>query len=237
MKPGMFVFGTLLFWSACSITLGDDLLEERTERYALGPGSSLEIENVNGDVSIESWNGSDVEVTLSIYGDSSRGIPDGFAIEVSPGTESLAYEVRYPDGENMSVRFLVRVPEGLSLDAHVEVVNGGISIAGPHMVDVEAVNGTISIEGATGGAGAETTNGNITASFRSVSAGMELSSVNGSIRAAIPETVGFTAETVNGSVETVGITTTSSTGISVTAGGDSPLAIETVNGSITVETL
>ncbi len=238
MKSGLLLGMTLFLWASCSMTLGDDLLEERHESRLLREGARLSIGNLNGDVTIMPWDGDQVSVTMSIYGSASRGIPEGFSVETAFTESSLTYQVRYPSGViNMSVKFMILVPEGLSLQTEVETSNGNISVEGPHTVALETANGNISVEGAVGGEGAETVNGNISASFSSVTDGMNLETVNGGIHATIPGEAGFSAETVNGSVTFQGFSPSSSRRTSVRADGAMTVEMETVNGNITVEAI
>lgn len=235
MRSGVLLAATLLSWAACSITMGDDLLEERTETFSLEQGGNLTIRNVNGNVSIEPWDGPVVEVTLAIRGNASRGIPEGFDATAATTASSLTYEVEYPVGPStVSVSFIIRVPRELNLIVDVELTNGSINVIGPHLVDLETSNGNISVEGATGGNGAETTNGNITASFTRFSEGMALETVNGNVRATLPADAAFSAKTVNGTVTVEGFNTTTSTRTGVTVQGEPAAEIGTVNGNITV---
>jgi DUF4097 and DUF4098 domain-containing protein YvlB len=235
MRSGVVLAATLLSWAACSITLGDDLLEERTETFSLEQGGSLSIRNVNGNLSIEPWDGSVVEVKMAIRGNANQGIPDGFSARAAATPSSLVYDVEYPRGSNnMSVSFVIRVPSEISLETDVELTNGNITAIGPHIVNLETSNGNISIDGAAGGEGAETTNGNITASFVGFTDGMRLETVNGSVRASLPADAAFSAETVNGSVTIEGFSTTTSSRTGVTVRGEPSAKIGTVNGNITV---
>jgi len=235
MRSGVILAATLLSWAACSFTMGDDLLEERKETFSLEQGGSLLIRNLNGSVSIEPWDGSVVEVTLTIRGNAGTGIPEGFSARAVSTPASLVYDVEYPRGQtNMSVSFRIRVPSELSLNTAVEITNGSISAAGPHFVNLETSNGSITVEGAAGGLGAETTNGGITASFISLSRGMKLETVNGSIQALLPAGAAFTAETVNGNVTVEGFNTTTSSRTGATVQGEPSSEIGTVNGNITV---
>lgn len=231
------VFASVLFFTgACSISFGGALLEERTETHILSLGSLLQIRNPNGNVTVEPWEGDQVQVVLSIYGNASAGIPSGFAIETESADESLEYRVSHPrTGSAVSVNFLVRVPRDLRLRLEVEVANGSISSSGPHSVDLRTVNGGITIEGASGGRGAETTNGNINASFTEIQDGMALRSVNGGVHAVLPEDAGFSAETVNGTVRIEGFSPDRSERTYASVSGAAVAELGTVNGNVTVK--
>lgn len=235
MRSGIALTATLLFAAACSLSLGGELLEERTESFTVEPGGRLFIDNANGNVRVEPWDGASVEVTLSVFGNPARGIPEGFEAEASSTPTSLEYRVRYPRGtSNVSAGFLVRVPRELSLITGIELTNGNITVIGPHMVDLETSNGNITVEGAAGGPGARTTNGSITASFIGITEGLTLETVNGSVRASFPADAAFSAETVNGTVTVEGFTATTSSRTGVSIVGEPSAKIGTVNGNITV---
>ncbi len=235
MRSGFTLTATLLFAAACSVSLGGELLEERTESFTVGPGGRLLIHNVNGSVRIEPWDGESVEVTRSVFGNPAQGIPEGFETEVSSTPSSLEFRVRYPrSAGSVSAGFLVKVPRDLSLVAQIELTNGSITVIGPHTVDLETSNGSVTVEGATGGPGVSTTNGNITASFAGVTPDMAVGTVNGSVHIALPDGAAFTASTVNGSVSVEGFQVSSSSRTSAEVRGDPSVEISTVNGSVTV---
>lgn len=238
MRTGTALAATLLCWAACSFTLGDDLLEERTETFSLEQGGTLSIRNINGSVTIEPWDGSVVEATLAIRGNAATGIPEGFSVRAAATSASLSYNVEYPRGAAaVSVDFIIRVPRDLSLLADIGITNGNITVVGPHEVDLETSNGSITIDGSHGGEGAGTTNGNITASFTALSDGLSLETVNGSIRASLPSDAAFSAETVNGSVSVEGFATSGSSRTEAVVHGEPSAKLETVNGSITVNVI
>lgn len=167
MKPGVLLAATLLSWAACSITTGDDFLEERTESYTIEQGGNLSIRNANGNVSIEPWDGSDIEVTLTIRGNSSIGIPGGFSAQAAATPSSLVYDVEYPVGpNNMSVSFIIRTPRELSLKTDVMITNGSITasfIGFAYGMTLETVNGSIRASlPADAAFSAETVNGTVT---------------------------------------------------------------------------
>jgi ribosomal protein S28E/S33 len=149
---------------------------------------------------------------------------------------------------DVAVRFLVRLPRGVRLDA--STVNGEVEIDGVSApVDANTVNGRIIVRTAMGPINASTVNGSIEATMEALSGGdVELETVNGSVTAALPAKLAamLDAETVNGRVDTdfpVQITGKISPrhlrgtiGTNVRAGAtDLPtLKLSTVNGSIAI---
>jgi hypothetical protein len=149
---------------------------------------------------------------------------------------------------DVAVRFLVRLPSGIRLDA--STVNGEVEIDGVSApVDANTVNGRIIVRTAMGPINATTVNGSIEATMEALTGGdVELQTVNGSVTAALPAKLAalLDAQTVNGRVDTdfpVQITGKISPrhlrgtiGANVRAGTADlrTLKLSTVNGSIAI---
>ena len=149
---------------------------------------------------------------------------------------------KWNDNNDVSVHFVVRVPDGVRVD--VSTVNGGLEVSGV-TTDVRAntVNGSITARSAGGPVRAKTVNGSITVSMGSLGSAedLEYETVNGAITIALPATFGAQLElsTVNGHVSTDFPITVSGTlspkRIRGTVGdGKTRLRASTVNGSVTL---
>lgn len=140
---------------------------------------------------------------------------------------------------DVKVEFTVRVPEGVRFVGRT--VNGGVEAQGLTAdAEVYSVNGGVTVA-SSGLARAETVNGSITASMGRAdwTGPLELKTVNGSITVELPATVSarVEAKTVNGGIETdFPLTVTGRIGprrLSGTIGnGGRELVLETVNGAI-----
>ena len=144
---------------------------------------------------------------------------------------------------DVAVRFVVYVPAGVRLDA--STVNGSLKaedVASP--LTLVTVNGGIDLATATGPVNATAVNGDVEAAIRALAAGVELQTVNGSIRVSVPPHIGalLEASTVNGRVNTeLPVQVTGKINQrhlkAMLGSGGAPLKLTTVNGSVTIEEL
>lgn len=220
-------------------------------------GNTIEIKGVNGNVSAEPTEGTDVEVTATKTG--RRSDPKGVEIRVVEHGGGVTICAVYPnknsrrpnecepgEGGHMSVNnndvevaFKVRVPRGVRFSG--QTVNGGIETGALGSdVDARTVNGSIRIS-AAGVATAKTVNGSITASLGRAdwSGPVEFKTVNGAITLDLPADTSaeVEAETLNGDIATDFPMTilgrVSRRHLNGTIGnGGRELTIKTVNGSI-----
>jgi hypothetical protein len=201
---------------------------------AFSATGSITLENINGNVEIRTWDKNEI----LIEGEKSARTEEELkAVELTMDVSEsrAAIKVRLPKRPGSwffggtiraSVRFTLTVPVTANLD-QIETVNGGIQAAN-----------------LGGSARLETVNGQINASFASISAGQEFSmeTVNGSVTVVLPKDAGVALRTsvVNGHVDCdFPLTLTKSSGrrnLSGTIGdGRASLKAETVNGSIHIE--
>lgn len=142
----------------------------------------------------------------------------------------------------VSVDFLVRIPDGVKVNA--SSVNGGISIDGVTSdVVAETVNGSIKARTTHGAVRAETVNGAITAVIDSLPASgdITLETVNGAVVAELPEHLDARLEmsTVNGRLSsdyplTMSGKFSNKEMNAVIGNGGRLLKLETVNGTATL---
>jgi hypothetical protein len=223
------------------------------------PGQNVEIRGVNGDINAEPSSSGQVEVTaLKTAGESDvRGV----RIVVVPHAEGVTICAVYPDvpgeepnecrpggGRNstrdndVKVQFAVRVPAGVTFTGRT--VNGGIAARDlDGRVTLNTVNGNVEI-GTSSYASVKTVNGSITArlgraDWQDV---LEMKTVNGSITLHLPGSVAtdVNAKTVSGQILSDFPITIREAGRrslkgSIGGGGGRGLALETVNGTITLK--
>jgi len=224
-------------------------------------GRRIMIKNINGGVEVERSTSNRVEVTAEKRW--RRGDPDDVRIEQRKiGDEVLICALwgedarcdengirgqRNSRGNNrnndVSVNFVVRVPEGVRVD--ISTVNGGLEVSGVTTeVRATTVNGSIRARSAGGPVRAKTVNGSINVSMGSVSRAddLEYETVNGAITIELPSSFGAQLElsTVNGRVTTDFPITISGTispkRLRGTVGdGSTRLRASTVNGSVTLQ--
>ena len=219
-------------------------------------GGTIEIKGVNGDVTAQAGNGSEVEVTAVRRG--RRSDPDSVRIEVVQHGDGVTMCAVYPDADNrpnecrpgeggrmnvkdndVSVTFTVRVPAGVRFVGRT--VNGdatATSLTGP--VSLKTVNGSAEFSTAMYG-DASTVNGSIRATMGRAdwNGSLEFRTVNGSVTLDLPADVqsDLRATTVNGDITTdfpltvTGRINRRSLNGTIGSGGRS-MNIETVNGSV-----
>ncbi|HEX5004928.1 MAG TPA: DUF4097 family beta strand repeat-containing protein [Gemmatimonadales bacterium] len=229
-----------------------------TWKGTVAAGKTIEIKGVNGDVRATATSGSEVVVTA--VKQARKSDPADVTIEVVNGAAGVTICAVYPsdgkqrnscaagDGGHMSthnndvsVHFTVQVPAGVKFAGNT--VNGSVTterLGGD--VDVATVNGSVRVV-AAGVVHASTVNGSVDVSMGRAdwSGKVELSTVNGNIRATLPATFSavVNGSTVNGSIESeFPLTVQGKFGprsVHGTIGtGGRTLDLETVNGSITI---
>lgn len=228
----------------------DRVLEEVSETYSLENGGSISVDNVNGDITIDTWGGREVKLDYTIYGDSEKD-RDRIRVNISHQSNHLRVETIHSKSRGWwgndnhgSVEYRLMVPVDAELRG-IDTVNGDISIRGVEgEVNAETVNGSVDIEGLRADAKLSTVNGSIEARFDRFEADqrVNIDSVNGRIEVFLPENadVDVKAETVNGSLR-------NDFGLTVDKGfvgkdlrgsigaGSARLTLDTVNGGISIK--
>lgn len=229
----------------------------------LGQGKSIEIKNINGDISAEPAGGDELEVTAT----KSAKRSDSSQVEIKvvehaggvticavypsddpsepnvcePGSGKGRMNVRNND---VKVAFKVRVPAGVNLIGRT--VNGEVSARElASNLRVHTVNGSINIS-TSGYAQAATVNGDITASLKDANwpGSIDFKTVNGTISVDLPAGVSSKVEatTLSGDIASdfplTMLESTSRKHLSGTIGGGGrELNLKTVNGSIRLKRL
>jgi hypothetical protein len=228
---------------------------------AIPSGSWLRIRNLNGPITVEPGTGSTAEVHA--IKEWQRGDPsvvrfvvvkDGDNVTICAlwGESTCDASGYHPRGSrrdetnDVSVRFVVKLPNGVRMDA--STVNGSLNIGGASAELVaKTVNGGITAVSTTGPVSANTVNGSIRVRMDAIPAGdgdLSYSTVNGSVTVELPES--FNGEidmsTVNGSLSTEFPLTVNGKldrrRIRATIGsGGRLLRLKTVNGSLRLQKL
>jgi hypothetical protein len=225
---------------------------------AVPSGKTIEIKGVNGSVKATATNGSEVVVTA--VKQSRKSDLSSVTIEVVKSAAGITICAVYPskgkqanscgagdaghmstEDNDVSVNFTVQVPAGVKFSGHT--VNGSVSTERLGSdAEVSTVNGDVRVV-AAGIVRASTVNGQIDVSMGKAdwSGTVELSTVNGSIRATLPASFSavVNGSTVNGNIESeFPLTVQGKFGprnVHGTIGsGGRTLDLETVNGSITI---
>jgi hypothetical protein len=223
---------------------------------AIPAGSWLRVKNLNGPISVEQGTGSTAEVHA--VKEWRRGDPSVVRFTVVKDGNNVticalwnnatcdehgyhSHGGRNNDNNDVSVRFVVKLPKGVRMDAGT--VNGGLTIDGASAeVVAHTVNGGITASSTSGPVTASTVNGSVRVRMDALPAGndeLSYSTVNGSVTVELPSN--FNGEidmsTVNGTLRTDFPITVSGKlnpkRIRATIGnGGRLLRLKTVNGSL-----
>ena len=226
----------------------------------MAPGTKLRIENINGEVRATQGSGRTADITVTKTVKSGDGTlvksimedaGDGIRVCTVYLTRDRNRNSCKSDGNdsgrgkdklNVTMSYVVRVPAGVRLD--VDAVNGGVTITGlDASVRAQTVNGSVNFEGANASA-LGTVNGQVRGVFTKANweGQLHIETVNGGVDLTFPANLAaeVSGETVNGGVVTAfPITIEGKWGPksfrgTIGNGGGRSLKIETVNGSITM---
>jgi hypothetical protein len=253
--------GHLSFAVAAAVLVSAPARAQQDFRWhgSVQQGRSIEIKGVNGDVRAEPSGSNEVEVEA--VKTARRDNPADVRIEVVPHAGGVTICAVYPsrDGakpnecapgsggrmntqnNDVTVRFLVRVPAGVTFVGRT--VNGEVEanrLNGD--VDLHTVNGSVTFS-TTGGGRAETVNGSIRGDMGRAdwTDTNSFNTVNGSIILRFPDSLSteVRASTVNGDITsdfTMSTSRVSRRRLEGTIGGGGrTLALESVNGSISLK--
>jgi DUF4097 and DUF4098 domain-containing protein YvlB len=230
------------------------------ETYPLSGDGTVSLDNVNGDVTIEVWERSEVRV-YAVKSASSQGYLDRLRIDVDASSSSIDIDTFYPStsgreaeewleeghrrgDHKMKVEYTLTVPRRAVIDG-IDLVNGSLVVDGVEGgVAAESVNGTISVRNGAGSFGLATVNGAVElyADRLDLNDRIDLESVNGALDLYLPSSAGadVRAESVNGKLSNdFGIEVhrgkyVGSDFRGAVGGGGSRVALQTVNGRISV---
>lgn len=219
--------------------------------FELTGKGQLMLENVNGDVTVESWAKQSVKVTAYIVAKDQEGL-DRVEVKMKQSNNRITVETDYREnngdwGRNSSggsVEYTVMVPANIDL-RELDLVNGSLVITNVSgELNADVVNGSIEATGLASNVEVESVNGSVNLTFADTTKNIdvEVETVNGSIRLYFADDFGaaLTASTGNGSIKTdFGLEGTKGkyygTDLEGSFGsGSSELELESVNGSIKV---
>jgi DUF4097 and DUF4098 domain-containing protein YvlB len=188
------------------------LTEEFHQTYAITPDGRIELDNINGDVHISSWDRNEVKVDAVKYADTKERL-DEAKIEVNASKDSVSIRTKYPDHDHnwtwsshnnpASVEYTLTVPRTVSLD-EIKLINGALDVNGiSGEVRASCINGRLEARDLSGRAKLETINGKLDARFSRLARNdVELNSVNGGLEVTIPSdsNAEVEASTVSGGI-------------------------------------
>src|SRR5208337_225669 len=190
-----------------------NLTEEFHQTYPLTADGRVELDNVNGDVHISTWDRNEVKVDAVKYAYSKERL-DEARIEVDTEKDRLSIRTKYRDHDltfnwgshdnPASVEYTITVPHAARLD-EIKLINGALEITGVDgEVHASCINGRLDAHNISGHAELSTINGHLEAKFDQLPASsVELKSVNGSVALTIPSDskAEIEASTISGGID------------------------------------
>lgn len=187
--------------------------EEFHQTYALSAEGRIELDNINGDVHISSWDRNEVKVDAVKYAGTKERL-DEAKIEIDSGKDYLSIRTKYPDRDQSwnwgshnnpaGVEYTLTVPRNARLD-EINLINGKLDIKGVNgEVRASCINGKLEARDLAGRAHLSTVNGRLEAQFDQLAGNyVELNSVNGSVELTIPSDskAELEASTVSGGID------------------------------------
>jgi DUF4097 and DUF4098 domain-containing protein YvlB len=256
MKPFAW-FG--MFVCAAALNAGT-LYKDYQETISLNPTTAVSIQNENGNIEVESWTEDSVEVIadIEVKGSNRRKaetVIDQARIRIDKSAHRLLIKPDYPNQNsgwhffswlfggktNVTVTLRLRVPKTCPLD--VESVNGEVSLEGfSEKVRARSTNGRVSGENLSGPVDLKTVNGGIDVEMTSaeLKADCHVETVNGTISVSMPGSfkADIDASTVNGDVQSdfeIAVKQISKNHLRGRLNGGGPrIVLQTVNGGIQI---
>jgi len=177
---------------AQAVFAAKEVREEFHQTYPLDREGKVQLENVNGDVRIVTWDREEIKVD-AIKSATKQEHLEEVKIEVDAKSDRIRVNTKYPDSKlrrnkdnSVSVEYVLTVPKQSRLE-RINTVNGGVEIemAGGD-VKASSVNGNVTAVGLAGQVELSTVNGSVKASFAELKKAVSLKSVNGSVTVSLP---------------------------------------------------
>jgi DUF4097 and DUF4098 domain-containing protein YvlB len=200
--------------------LQDGQQGEETERfdqtYPFSSNGSVALSNLNGNVTIETWERNEVRVEYTKTA-TTKEMMDWVRVHVNATKERIEIEADYDNwkdnnngswekwkNKRVEVTFKLTVPRSAILN-EIETVNGSVFLSNmTNFCKVSTVNGEVTARNLRGAANLSTVNGNLIADFDRLENNNQISlnTVNGRVILTIPSDSDATlkADTVNGSI-------------------------------------
>lgn len=236
MKPVCFL---IAISGLCLLPVGcgaGKIVEEEVVEHSVefAPGGRLSIVNVNGDITVNSWDRHEVKMKAvkrarAESEDAARMLLERTNVQFDRTEAGVDIRTDAPKkpgrNRNVSVAYTVTVPKGIDLE--LKTVNGTIDVKDiSGAADAKTTNGRIGLVGITGSIQAKTTNGKI--GLSEVLGPINVKTTNGSIEVAVggsgEQQHEIRAATTNGGIE-----------VTLPKGLKANLKASTVNGKINTD--
>lgn len=254
------VITAAVFLMMATAAVAGELTETIDRTFDVKPGARVQLTNVNGRVTVSSWDQPKVRVVavkkIEADAENLKAAMKELRVDIQPRDGGLVITTKQPkdaDGWNAifawlagdhveaQVKYDITVPRTMNLD--FENTNGAIQAKGVNgKLELETTNGKIEVVACAGTVDASTTNGGIHAELVKVAKGQPLhfETTNGGIHVTLPSNlaVDVDADTTNGSIKSdLPIATRRTDRNSLRGsinGGGTPLRLRTTNGGISI---
>ena len=242
---------SLMLFTAVNSSVSAKINEEIEKSFSVSPSSDFILNNINGAVTINSWQESNIKVQAVITAPS-QDSRDNVVVEMNQHGNRVMVNTDYKDkayrqrNESAAkVDYQVWLPSKTNL-SDIELVNGALVIKGvAGEIDAAVVNGSINASGLSNNSDISSVNGSVNVSYQSSLkevSNIDLETVNGSIKLFLPEGINadVNADTMHGGIKTsFGLTATknSFSGRNLRGeigSGGTKIDLESINGSIKV---
>jgi hypothetical protein len=191
-----------------------DETERFEQTYPLSPTGRVSVSNVNGSVTIDTWDRNEVKLEAVKTADEKDRLTE-VEIKIDAQRDYLSVETNYDNWKRdnnrgwknygkLTVDYHLTVPRNAVL-SEIETVNGSVTITNSNnMTKASTVNGQVVATNLRGTANLSTVNGNVEANFDQLqsTSKISLNTVNGTVNLMIPSDANATvkADTVNGNI-------------------------------------
>ena len=196
-------------------TIKSDETERFEQVYPLNANGKVSVSNVNGSITIETWDNPQVKLEYVKTGNSKESLAqvdvniearqEAFSVETNYDSYDARKRKNYGSGDRTQVEYRLTVPRTAVLD-EIETVNGSITISNAvNTTKASAVNGQVKANNLRGTTDLSTVNGTVDANFDQLEKGSKISldTVNGTVNLTVPSDADATvkADTVNGKID------------------------------------
>ena len=186
--------------------------EEIARSFSVANQSDFSLNNINGTVTIISWQESNIKVLANISAQTQES-RDDMTINMAQQGQSVTVSTDYKENgyrynkQSAKVDYQVWLPADTNL-SDIELINGSLIIKNiSGKIAAQVVNGSIKASGLSGNSEISSVNGSVDVVY-SLDAtnvnNIELETVNGSIKLYLPENINadITADTMHGNIKT-----------------------------------
>jgi len=231
---------------AVSLPANGNFHQESSRIYPLSAHGRVSLQNINGDVHIRAWDRNEVRIA-AVKTAATRNLLNEARVTIDASADAITIRTRYGDGSGTnpgSINFNVMVPRHARL-SEIKAINGTVDIEGVSGgINASSVNGMVRAHEIAGDLRLSTVNGKLEASFDRLSNARTISmnSINGPISLSIPYDAGveFDARNVTGGIDNdfgIPVSQDDSAGSQlhgILKGGGTYINLKNINGTICI---